>query len=1138
MVATENDRDNFDSVELTERQRRIAGRLSAKSPVLAKWFVSGCWLTVARWPETWPELLAHTGRDIMDRAFEHFDVPRGDAVQYKSLTMTLDEQLPEDLDSLRELVLTGKPLKRFKTLIRAHRTDGGARVTLAELAAAAGRPLPPMQSAARALDIVWSETRAGLNKAVHLRGRDAAVAKPDEVLALWDRLEELLAGQLQGVPFWDLDAGLNELAKTPNPTVAQLQRALALMRGDASNTFFESLSDPAWLSPMRELKLFDEPEPAEQLGGGYFRLPDWPLSRYLTRIASREPAAVVEVIAAIPATDNGRIHDDFLEAALAMPVEHATRLADIAVDWLGCPYPLAAAFHASQLAAKLAREGDLGASMALARIVFAVQAEPQTRRQMLGQGVEFRHNFTRLYSYEEGVEELVATLQVVAPLATVELLADLLDGALTASRAASGREGPEDDSCWLWRMAIEDHEQNLALDEPHNALVTALRNAAEHAITAHPDLAADVLDALAHHPHLIFRRVALHLLRIAEFPGVEDRRREALLDASLFGDDAVRREVFLLQRDCFGVLRADEQEIVLGRMWDDHHVEAWARRRNDQTGEAPTEEECSKYVEARRLGRLQAVEAFLEGRWKRRADELIARHGRAAHPDFVSYVSTDWQPIDDTVEPERLGAMPAEELTDLMKTWRPSTDRLGFAGREDALAMTLTKSVIGDPEGWATRAAEFVDAPPLYQAHLLSGFAAAADTGLTFDWATVFDFATRVLPDPQPSTRDTPARDVLARALAELACAAFQRSEVRPPPELRNRVWLLIEALAAIVETGVGDELDLSLTHRYVPPTTVRSQAVEAAIKYAAWIAAAPDGARPAHGLQTVPEVRAVLERVFEDDDRDPAALGAMAKLLGPLAWLDESWTAEHVAQLFAEQPTAGWLTVWARYLIAPFDQRVAKMLLPAAYAAAVRAFAADAAVTERLRERLGFHVMLLRLYGLPEHEPAWQAWCDSASPGDRAQAVRWVGTRVQAMPEDAARNLSGPMLVLWRERLGLLGETDPERAAYGTWFATGTLPHADAADLLLSTVEGSGGRLEDLRRVLAAAETTVAYAPQPVLAGMRAVLHGANAEQLGWSHERLRSVLDVAKALGIPEVTGQVDQLVGELGERGHDLR
>jgi hypothetical protein len=129
-------------------------------------------------------------------------------------------------------------------------------------------------------------------------------------------------------------------------------------------------------------------------------------------------------------------------------------------------------------------------------------------------------------------------------------------------------------------------------------------------------------------------------------------------------------------------------------------------------------------------------------------------------------------------------------------------------------------------------------------------------------------------------------------------------------------------------------------------------------------------------------------------------------------------------------------------------------------------------------------------------------------------------------------------MLVLWRERLTLLDEDDLERAAYGTWFATGTLSHADAADLLLVTVEGGGGRLEDLRRVLAAAETTVAYAPRPVLAAVRTVLHGTNAEQLGWSHERLRAVLTVAIALGIPEVTDQARQLVGELGERGHDLR
>jgi hypothetical protein len=123
------------------------------------------------------------------------------------------------------------------------------------------------------------------------------------------------------------------------------------------------------------------------------------------RIAAAESAGVVEVIEALPRTDNGRIHDDLIDAALQMPVEHAARVAALVPQWPDVPYPLEGAVGAARLVAMLAHGGALDAAFELARHAFAVSAVPLEAERVFGPGFEWRHRFTALYSYEEGFNE-------------------------------------------------------------------------------------------------------------------------------------------------------------------------------------------------------------------------------------------------------------------------------------------------------------------------------------------------------------------------------------------------------------------------------------------------------------------------------------------------------------------------------------------------------------------------------------------------------------------------------------------------------------------------------------------------------------------------------------------------------------
>ena len=50
--------------------------------------------------------------------------------------------------------------------------------------------------------------------------------------------------------------------------------------------FFDRLNSPAWLEPLRDQHLFQQP-PDPVRDGQYVRFPFWPESRYLVRMAKR-----------------------------------------------------------------------------------------------------------------------------------------------------------------------------------------------------------------------------------------------------------------------------------------------------------------------------------------------------------------------------------------------------------------------------------------------------------------------------------------------------------------------------------------------------------------------------------------------------------------------------------------------------------------------------------------------------------------------------------------------------------------------------------------------------------------------------------------------------------------------------------
>jgi hypothetical protein len=135
--------------------------------------------------------------------------------------------------------------------------------------------------------------------------------------------------------------------------------------------FFDNLKSGDWIQPLQERGLFSEPPTQVIDEQGYVRAPAWSASRYLARAAATSPAEVLRVIVSID-TDNERVHEDFVGAALGMPREQAREIACREAVWLSnrdymyylVPEKL------TDLAVEMAGVGEVEAALDIVRALF------------------------------------------------------------------------------------------------------------------------------------------------------------------------------------------------------------------------------------------------------------------------------------------------------------------------------------------------------------------------------------------------------------------------------------------------------------------------------------------------------------------------------------------------------------------------------------------------------------------------------------------------------------------------------------------------------------------------------------------------------------------------------------------------
>ena len=356
----------------------------------------------------------------------------------------------------------------------------------------------------------------------------------------------------------------------------------------------------------------------------------WPASQYLARMAEvpELQERVARIALAVPSTQNVRVHEDLADVALALPVQLALRFVGPAKGWCQDPSFSRIADKIGALIEKFLGDGEVDAALQLSEALF----DPENRTTA---NLESGHE---AWEYEQSIRNFVPPLVAAGGLRALEILTTCL---LKLVRTRSGSERLEAEYSYIWRPAIESHDQNLHRSDARQALIDAVRDGAQ-SISTPTELPAIVQHLEAAESPLL-NRIALHLLRVApEVP--TDLIASHLLDRERLHNINSWHEYTLLARERLPeAFESDEQsqivrwavELAIERAMD-------ARPGEDEESEDPevTERRVRAYERLRALERFREV---VPAEFQARHEELEREFGKAEHPEFLTYHGGVWR---------------------------------------------------------------------------------------------------------------------------------------------------------------------------------------------------------------------------------------------------------------------------------------------------------------------------------------------------------------------------------------------------------------------------------------------------------------------------------------------------------------
>ena len=922
--------------------------------------------------------------------------------------------------------------------------------------------------------------------------------------------------------------------------------------------FFDQLKSPSWLLPLWQSGRFRNPPPPEREGDAV-RLPYWPESKYLARMASLPEAqeSVAKIVLEMLPTENSRVHEDLADVALAVDPALSARLVPQACEWVKSPWKLLLPEKLGNLIAYLARGKQGQAALRLAKAVFELRPDPRASEKQ-GDGSLLwpePQAWIRDYDYGRVLERAVPPLVAEIGLDAVSLFIDLLEQAIQLSQRASD-SGPEDYT-FISDPAIEETAEP---DRLRSLVLGAARDSAKLSITAEPARFSLAIDLLRHKKWAIFRRLELYLSSVfVEQSGAFSE--EVFSEPQVLDAPSTRREAVTLLRAVFRFLSGETQSRLLAWM-DAGPGDEYCQRLLDFAQWQVTSENMRRVANDWRRDHLAILSGQLPPAYQEALERLIASSGPPEALDRVRRVTGGAFGPRSPRSAEELTNMSVPEVIQILQCWTPPTGSNIFEPNAEGLGRAFATTVAERPSDFVALAAELRAVDPTYVRCFFDGLVTALKGAKTFDWSEVLVLAHWVVSQPREIPGRTgghftndPDWGWTRDSIIGLIVEGFEERSGRLPLADRGAVWNALYPLtqdpALSIEQETGDKFD----PLFLAMNSTRGRAIDAVFQYAQWV-------RGFIGSKTegtdwklltfadMPEVQNVLDERL-DVSREPTLTvrAIYGRRLWAIAQLDWRWFERNINRILPTEPSAtaffeaAWESFVTTYHAHP---TLLKILLPA-YRRALdlmgtrneksrRQAAAEHSLAQHL---VSSYWRAELLFGSGDH--LLDDLYARASDELLGHTMWFIGRSVAGWDNSAPTEVYDRLRQLAERRIEVaIRNKDPqaftkELAGFGWWFASGKFPDDWSLLTLISVLRLTKKTTSEMDVIKRLVELSASY-PSECITVLSLMVEGdSDRWLLVGVQTQAEDIIRTALRSNNPKVISEARLLVENLIARGH---
>ena len=399
----------------------------------------------------------------------------------------------------------------------------------------------------------------------------------------------------------------------------------------------------------------------------------------------------------------------------------------------------------------------------------------------------------------------------------------------------------EDRHSYIWRAAIEDHEQNQNRDDYKSVLLVILRDALRGYVEEQPLEAQSTVRSFLESPYPTMVRLGIHACSSA-YANMADVFWDSLKD-EWFIELPFWHELYWLVKKNFPRFSTSERK---------RYLEVVSRAARNRVDKVPDELDNSH------LGELLQPAA---GQGDAEIDLLFSSHVKSdgearEHPDFHFYLAgAGWIGEKAPTTADAILGMSDQELLETMNSFQPEANTWNGPTRA-GLAISISEAVRASEDGFSKRLSIFENVHPAYQHGLLRGLRDRwVDDKRFIDWSGVLSLTERIV-----------SANAFGKQLAE-----------EPSNHGNPTVDWVISDIADLIKVGVGDksppmnsaDCDIALTVLLAILEVTKPEEAEAVTDAVSHAINSPRG----RTLETIINLALSLRRKEIADDQNPSLI-------------------------------------------------------------------------------------------------------------------------------------------------------------------------------------------------------------------------------------------------------------------------